>query len=180
MLRGVKQQAAEAQDVCGPKLKTRSINIVKAYETAFLPTKAMFSVFWNVVGERIKVHWQDGDWWQYFASTYLAQTPVDAASFGVEMLTTARWWRGAGLGFGVGHGPTMQPREQFNRKLKRDVASLTDDLSTHSAVIRSLKEAAMAWSQSPAQPLVNALLATRGDLLPERPNSPDAWMLGRE
>ena len=138
----------------------------------FCPTPTMFSTVMKSVLKRLGEHHREDRWVDYFQRMYL-----DTRGESIK----AVWWCGFASTFRPGCPPSQQLPEQFNKKVKRDIASLS--LRTHQEVHTALEKLVDVWS-APMKPGEETLSGPKFVLSApvscastERPVAPDAWML---
>jgi hypothetical protein len=139
----------------------------------FAPTETIFSCVMKAVLARLSFVHDEDAWCQYFSRQYLSLQNTGGLR--------AVWWCGLQSTFRHGCGPSQQVPEEFNRKVKRDIASLS--LRTHQEVHAALEKLVDFWSapMKPGEELLTGkkfvLTAPMSCLSTERPPAPDAWML---
>ena len=137
----------------------------------FCPTPTMFSTVMKSVLKRLGEHHREDRWVDYFQRMYL-----DTRGESIK----AVWWCGFASTFRPGCPPSQQLPEQFNKKVKRDIASLS--LRTYQEVHTALEKLVDVWS-APMKPGEETLSGPKFVLSApvscasiERPVAPDAWM----
>ena len=141
----------------------------------FLSTSAYFDVALRHLKIRMEDTRQDTEFCAYFFNTYVLEH---------NGKYSAPWYCGLGGPPKEGHSPSQQPAEQFNRKLKHDLAKSGQNLGTHSGVVSALQQVLKMWS---AEPLAGerskkpvTLMAAKGDVSTLSPLRPQAWMLKKK
>ena len=158
-----------------PRLKNREIGVVLAilYTIMFMPTQTFLDVALQNLRARMEEFWDEKDFSDYFFTHYCLQDTAGRYN--------APWFAGLGGKLAAGHGPSQQPAEQQNRKLKQDLQRSGENLATHSAVVSGLQKVIRLWIKMPLKgskskkPLT--LMAERSNLCTAYPTSPCAWML---
>jgi hypothetical protein len=192
------KQKAKAAPRAVPKAKAKSLPrceklaCYQAFEKTlttvlFAPTKIMLHTILESVRSRGIAVWEEERFMKYFFQQYVHQETSEALRQDPDTMEghiwAARWWMGVSSPLTLGHPPSQQPSEQWNKKCKNDLRSV-QKMRSHQDVVVGLMKAAAGWLQEVSaeeaaqSDRVVSLLAPAQNLHLEYPDSADGWMLG--